>query len=458
MNVQAFTSAAVCLCALVAHAQAESMSWHLRSLPATSEAARPLLLQADGDAAPEWGVFDDTTLTVADISSDYPPITYAIPKDASLFDLRDSDRDGKPEIALVRAERLEYWRDASRMAQDAASILINHPPLAALSFGHPRPYALFVERRGEDFLSVPLGPEPPLWTLDGVRINPLAPDAEDALTLTQFHVWEAATPPGVNTGRTEFRISQVYERPTTTPGTRTAATRPGGTRRARDAGDAPSEDWPSFALSSTVHVLYALAPPDYRDTLIRIEPIARPEPGTPQRRAQPRRFPGILIAPQESGSDVNGDGFTDLLLWRAPGPGTSMDALVRAAQTGTWDVTLTVHLYEPATQRFAPRPIEWFKTAAPVMQVLEGGVQGPFAYMTLEDIDGNGRMDLICTGAGREIAAWRFAGGREEGPWLHTELDQPIESVLFTAHVPAYRWLGIARAGDQFHVFALPKQ
>jgi len=458
MNMRTIIVVTTVFNAAFAQAQPAEQTWRLRSLPAASATARALLLQSDGDAAPEWGVFDGITVTVADVSSDYPSIAYAIPEDASLFDLRDTDRDGKPEIALIREGRVEYWRDASQVSQAAPSVTIELPALTALAFGPPRPYPLFVERHGEDFLSVPLGVEPPLWTLEGVRINPLVPDISDSLTLSQFHIWGAATPPAVDAGRTEFRLSQTYERSADAPSASSAAARPRSTRRARDAGEAPVQDWPSFALSETARVLYALAPPDYRDTLIRIEPIGQPEAGGAQPQSSPRRFPGILIPPQQTGADFNGDGYSDLLLWHAPRSGTSMDALIRAAQSGTWEVSLTVHLFEPATQRFAARPIEWFRTAAPVALVLEGGVRGPFPYLALHDVDGNGRAELVCTGAGDEIAAWRFTGAREARPWLHAKFDAPIDGVILTAHVPAYRWLGIARAGDQFHLFALPQQ
>jgi hypothetical protein len=439
----------------VAHAQEATESWRLRTLPAPSETARPLLLQADGDVAPEWGAFDGETITVSDIATNYPPVTYTVPKDTNLFDLRDTDRDGKPEIALLRAGRLEYWANAAAIAdQNAPTVTLEDPALASLSFGAPRPYPLFVERRGEDFLSVPLGAEPPLWTLEGTRINPLAPSAADSLRLGQFHIWAAATPPGASPSRTEFRLSQVYEVPAPVSQPSVNA-RPGGTRRARDAGDSPSAEWPSFALTDSVRVLYALAPPDYRDTLIRIEWTGLRVQSEPQ--SSPRRFPGILIAPQDSTGDFNADGYADLLLWRAPGPGTSMDALVRAAQSGTWNVTLTVHLYEPASRRFAARPIEWFQAAAPLAHVLEGGVRGPFSFLKLEDLDGDRRTEMVNTGAGNELVAWRFTGARAAGPWLYAKLDQPVDDVILTARVPAYRWLGIDRSGDQFHLFALPQ-
>ncbi len=455
MIARIVTPATVLLCVAV-HAQSGE-SWRLRSLPAPSTLAQAVLLQTDGDAAPEWGVFDGETLVVADISSDYPPVTYAVPKDASLFDLRDTDRDGKPEMALVRAGRIEYWRDAARVTQDAANVTIEHPALAAFSFRQPRPYPLFVERRGEDFLSVPLGAEPPVWTLEGTRVNPLAPGVEESLALSQFQVWEAVTPPAFDHDTTEFRLSQVYERATpATAAGRSSARRGGGTQRARDAANAPSEDWPSFSISNTERALYALAPPDYRDTLIRVERVGN-DGSAARASSSPRRYPGVLIAPQETGADLNADGYADLLLWRAPSPSMSMDAVVRAAQSGTWNVMITVHLYEPSAHRFAARPIEWFQANAPVMRVLEGGVRGPFEYTALEDIDGDGRMDIVTTGAGNELTAWRFTDKREAEPWLSTTFEDPIEEIILTAHVPAYRWLGIARSAGQFHLFALPQ-
>jgi hypothetical protein len=433
-------------------AEAADDRWLVNTIPCESAGARPLLLQADGDAGPEWGILNGLELTVAEVSPGLPSKKYLLPPATALFDLRDTDRDGRAELAVVRAGRLEYWPDATLAVQADPAFVIEDAGLAAISYGAPKPYKLFVEDRGEDFVSVPLGAEPPMWTLEGMRVDTGPRSEAGPAVLSQINAWRSAPSPVAGAASQELHISQVFDISRAAPA---AAPRRAGTRLARDAGDAPPEEWPWFPLGNGARVLYALAPPDYLDTLIRVQTNDTAE--GPASASTARRFPGILIAPSGEGSDFDRDGYHDLLLWRAPRPGASLDSLVRAAQDGVWDVVLTVHLFNPATGRFAARPIEWIHTKAPVEFVLQGGVRGPFAFLRLGDLDGDGGADLVCTGAGQEISAWKFTGGPAARPWVSARFPELIEEIVLAARVPAYRWLGIARSARAFHLVALPQ-
>jgi len=437
----------------------ESPAWSVHVLPSERGDPTPLLLQADGDAAPEWGILLDNQVRIAEIAPEFPVRTIALPAGTALFDLRDTDRDGTAELAVVRADRLEYWPDASSAHETDPAFSITDEGIAALSIGGPRPYTLFLEDRGEDFITVPIRDISPIWTLDGTPVSSDLLTPARPLVHTQYHAW--STPAGTGDhSSSAMQISQRYERrseQTDSPSKSSPAPRSGGTRRARDAGDAPHEEWPWFTLSGGSRVLYALAPPDFRDTLIRVDRRDAPRaPASPV--PNPRRYPGTVIAPGESGSDFNGDGFNDLLLWRAPRPGASLDVLVQAAQDGDWDVELSVHLFDPASGRFAARPIDWVHTKAPIEGVLAGGVHGPFQYLSLEDLDGDGRADLLCSGASREMSAWKFFGRLESTPWARVTLRDPIEGITLTARIPGYYWLGIARSAQAFQLLALPKR
>ncbi len=437
--------------------RAESPIWIVHVLPSNSADATPLLLQADGDAAPEWGVLNGSEVTIAEIAPDSPARKLSLPAETALFDLRDTDRDGVAELAVVRNGRLEYWPDAAAAAGSDPAFSIEDAAIGAISLGGPRPYPLFLENRGEDFLTVPTGGNPPIWTLDGrPAAAPLAA-ASPPLVRTQFHAWSSFADIAANQ-TSEIHISQRYEpEQARDEPAQNATSRSAGTRRARDASAAPAEEWPWFALSAESRVRYALAPPDFRDTLIRVSQRDTPRPA-PQSPPSPRRFPGILIAPGETGSDFNGDGFNDLLLWRAPRLGASLDAFVRAAQDGDWDVALTVHLYDPASGRFDGRPIDWIHTTAPLEGVLAGGVRGPFGYLSTEDLDGDGRAEVLCSGAGSELSAWTFTGRSASTPWARAQLAEPIGELVLTARVPGYHWLGVVRGARAFQLVALPKR
>lgn len=454
--------------------EAPSAAWSdTQSLPARPLAAAPdsnaFLLQADTDAAPEWAVQTHLTVAIAEFDPKVPLRTYALPDGTTLFDVRDANGDGMPDLAAIRGTSLCYWRSLETAATTNPDVCIEDGHAAALDFGLPRPAPLFAKQRGINVLKLPGWNR--MWRLSGQAVPRTAPQAPEVdYHLDYFRVVPTAPTGVAGAIPRAFRFSQVYEQ--SLPPPRPAETvvnsetaSPGGTRRARDAAEAPPGAWPWFPLNgqptSTTRVLYALAPPEYRDTIVRFRPPASAEPAGPGDAvyvSPERRYPGVLIAPHGAPPDFNGDGFADLLLWNVELPGRSLGSIARAAQSGAWKVTMTVHLYNPPDERYNARPNAVTRMNAPIDTVLGGGVNGPFHHLLLRDVDGDRDTDLVTTGSGNSLDVYLYQGTLPPAPTYRAKFHDPVAGILVDAPVPGGGWVAILRTTAAFYGVALPKK
>lgn len=436
-----------------------------QTIPAPSE-GHAFLLQADSDPEPEWAVQNTSTLIIAGFSDSGDTRKYTLPADVTLFDVRDTNGDGSPELAAVRGGALCYWSSLDDAATESPDHCVEEAELAPLAYGAPRPARLFVTVGPRIRLSAP-GIDRK-WDLTAQETSTTdTPSGVQNYRLAYFHVWRAASPYNQENFIDVFRFAQVYETVSDRSESlgnfiTSAQGRQGGTRRARDAAHAGPAAWPWFPLTASpvpTRVLYALAPPDYRDTLIRFQRAGRTEPLTrpgPQRISPDRRYPGIIIAPAQTPPDFNGDGYADLLLWNTEPAGRSLGRLLRAAQSGTWSITLSVHLFDPRIQRYAARPDTAIQLQAPIDTVLAGGVNGPFKHLLTKDVNGDGRSDIVTSGVGDAFAVYTYDGGLPKSPAYETDFGESVQSILVDATSDAGEWYAVVRTASAFHGITLP--
>lgn len=438
-----------------ADARSQSRPLVIDSIDCETSLAWPFLLQSDDDAAPEWAVLIEHDLVVSETRPGTDDRRIRLPDDTSLFDVRDLNRDGRLDLAAIRGEYLEYWPDAFQLDPMQPNGRIEDTRFAALAYGAPRPARLFLSQQGQTFLSAPIEGEPRLWTIEGSAIiTPVVSSAPVSLVFSQ--AWEAAPGPASMRGANEYQIVQQFQSPRRDPATQSDAAVQGlGASLARDAAGAPTSEWPSFALRSGTadRVAFALLSPDFQETLIELR---RPEVQATPRPPSPKPIPGILIVPGGRAPDVNGDGYADLVLWRSARPAPTLDALARAAHSGGWAIVVTVHPFEPSRDRFAARPITWFRIDAPLVSVLSTNISGPFAHVRFDDVDGDGREEMLTSGAGTEFVVWKFAGGRVAMPTFRTAFGESVLDVEFMARAPEFGWLAVVRTSRAFHAVTLP--
>jgi hypothetical protein len=411
------------------------------------------VVQTDRDPTPEWAVLTGDTLTISELRPGLSDQTLQLPEGATLFDLRDTDGDNLPELVTLRGARLEYWVDARTARSSSADVIVTDDLFSALSVGPARPYPLFFLQRGTTLLSVPQASDPRTWDLDG---NPVPSDADEApqeprLLISQ--VWEAAPLPSTAAGAREFQVTQRFDRKTTDDSNSPPFH---GARSARDATLDAERPWPWFPLrvnaKGSSRVEYAFAPPKYQDTLIRYLRDDATQPGA----TSSKRIPGRLILAGGRPPDVDGDGFADLVLWRPARPMMTLDALADAARSGTTPVVVTVHRYDNARGRYTGRPSVWFRASAPAMSAFGAGLEGPFTHVRFEDVNRDGRDELIATGTGEEIVAWRFDGTVKKAPDYRVEFSAPVQKVSY----PMRRdepWIAIVETPTAYHLLTLPQ-
>lgn len=210
--------------------------------------------------------------------------------------------------------------------------------------------------------------------------------------------------------------------------------RSGTVAQARDAADRPAEDWPWFHLqagANDARALYALDPPDFDRTLIRIAGAATAVVGPA------RLYPGAIVPPRDHPPDFNGDGWADLLLWRAPAPTFSLSSLTRWAQTGRWSLDLMTHLFDPEKMRYAARPAAVLRTRVPLVGFLEPEAGLPVSLWTVGDFDGDGQDDLLLKTEPRRLDVWLYRGGFAEEPDAALRFPAPVTAIEFAGPLAA---------------------
>lgn len=434
-----------------AFASAQPVAFIADSVPCDVSNAFPFLVQADRDAAPEWAILTGSEMVISETRPGTDDRTIRLPDATTLFDFRDTDHDGIPELAIVRGRSLEYWPDATTAATTQPRVHIQDDRFAALAYGAPRPTQLFFRRRGGTFLSAAIYDEPRIWDLAGLPV-PSAVDEEPpepALIFAQS--WDAVNrSAGPDAGR-EYTILQRFEIAAST----TIPDRQPAGRVALEATASPPELWPSFPLTQSGppvdRIGFARLPGALNDTLV----VRRP--ADMSRASTPRRLPGIIILPAGRAPDLNGDGYADIVVWRLARPAPALDALTTAARTGAIEIVVTVHLFDAAADRYAGRPTLWFRAMAPIFDTLAAGIAGPFAQALFDDIDRDGRDEMLTSGSGNEVLGWKFSGSQQTEPDYRLTLNEPVSEWTTFSLESAPSWLMIAKTPSAFHLITLPQ-
>lgn len=427
--------------------------WHI---PLSDPAAPVFLAHADADKTTDIFVLNGNNLAAYSTRLKRPPTMAVLPDGASGFDVADIDEDGVSEIIAVCGDNImSYKLVPAGSAPVAKTLFVKHNQLSAPAV-QPFPYVMVV--RYDDLTT-------------GIETPALALPCENTFELRRFSgAIFASYPIGSETshrisygspfstawvdppqagpaGSIEAEVNRVIAfEPELPPDLMPIAAQPSGYRRgtllqARDAAGAGPESWPWFPLktggATTPRALYALAGPDYRDTVVCVRDAKSDDVDLSGKNVvvgPPRRYPGILCVLPDDLPDFNGDGYVDLLLWHAPEPGLSVDSLTRVLLGQKWTVNLTAHLFNPRKNRFEPRPASHIALQIPVDWFMSMTASGPLRHVVLRDFDGDGRTDLGCAVAQNEWAAWLFGeGGFASRPDFSMQSDEPIERVEFRA-------------------------
>jgi len=167
---------------------------------------------------------------------------------------------------------------------------------------------------------------------------------------------------------------------------------------------------------------------------VRVERRELDAAGRPLRTGEPpgpeRRYPGMALLPATP-ADFDGDGFADLMLWEAPLPGRSVNALTEALASAAWPVRVRIHRYGVSQRRFEARAMASISFGIPVEWFLFPGEEGPIRLAAAADFDGDGLADFGCLTGPRRYTVWK--SGTDYRNELARVLDTagPIERLEF---------------------------
>lgn len=423
----------------------------VQSIPVDNVSAEGLFVAADADNVPELMVIDQHTVKIYVGDRAAADVTLQLPEGTSAVDVFDIDQDGEGELLAVHgAKVLAYELRNGAAPRELFSI---ETPLS-VPRPQPFPYAMAVPWNGTVAIALPRAASIELRALNGAPVETFPTQSADAGGINYgrpLSVRSVEPPQAGGPNTLELRVSMIHDvapdlPEAVAPGITAAPGRPGTLSHAREAALGDPAHWPWFPLNAAAdspRVLYALEPPEFRDTLIRIRPAAGAEASGEDKTW---RYPGALMPYGDTRlPDFNGDGFVDLLLWKAPVPGASLDALTRAATGGSWPLTTTVHLYDPQKGRFTPRPASPIKHHVAVSWFVTTEQGSPLRHVVFEDFNGDGMSDFGCSAAPDQFSLWWHTDGFSQAPdFTHTfpapltklksvyaERESPVALMLF---------------------------
>ncbi len=442
-------------------------SFDLKTVPGDASNTRAFVAQADADAAPEIFVLSGFMLTMLQDGSDQEAVTFTLDDGTSVIDIAEGD--GMPELYSVVGSEIRRRSLAPGSSESTSTTLFSRDTLLAHSDGGPRPYVLATRWQGRPALALPESEGLVILSRTGEVLHrfPLDGTGHGHLRATY------AFPPQVGgPGALEFLADSTFD----APGSIERAgpvddlilrARRASYAQAREASKLPPEDWPWFLLTPTTEperrVLYALSEPGRGDTLVRMRSTRRrgaPAATAPFAYSPERRYPGTIVVPRETPPDFNADGYADLLLWSSPMPGTSIDSLMRAAQTRNWPVRLSAHVFSPTRNIYEGRPLARIEVRVPLGWTLMPKNGLPLRHLVLRDINGDGRTDVaLATGLTRfALWLWKSPGSFSKVPDYTVELPEPIREVAMVADMGEGRPSVIALRGDKaMYVLSLPE-
>ena len=379
-------------------------------------------------------------------------VSVPLPEGVSAVDVTDLDEDGAPEVVAVVGERFTSCVPSVSPEQtDMACELFKRKNLLAETTRCPFPHVLVVEHEGEHLLAVPCERALELRRMDGTLVETVAYRQVSLQPASYERSFRACSEGSLGRGPAQsldILVSSVI-RPAAdgVPGFAAAKQDPAPwsvpATRVRDASQQSPRAWPWFPLTidgdPSRRARYALDASKQPATIVRIQELtSRQSDGDALagKIGPVRRYPGsVLVLACRSMPDFNGDGYTDIVLWRAPAPGLSVDALARTITAGTWPVFVTTHLFAPQKNRYEPVPSGEISFQAPVSWFVSLVHGAPLRNALFADFNGDGKTDFGCSTSENSYSIWLYEDGWGKASAFARTFPEPVEGIAFSADI-----------------------
>jgi hypothetical protein len=419
----------------------------VHSFPISGPDSIAFLAHADADSVADLFVAEAGQITVYPSVLAYKSVSIPLPDGVSAFDVADVDGDGRGEVVAVCGDSIVLC-PIPIDGKDAhpRTLFTLHTLLSGLR-RNPVPMVLVVHHADQVVLVLPCETSLEVKTLAGETVvsYPTGPDAPRRVSYGRpFESWSHEPPQLGPRTALDIEVSRVLDFEPELPSDLLPIAsgppnyRHGTPAQARDASREDAAAWPWFPLTRTggsvARVLYAAS--ESGDTLIRLMQASDAQSPREATRLGPlRQYPGLPIVIEDAAPDFNGDGAADLLLWKAPAPAVSLDALTQAVTSASWPIRITAHLFSPEKNSYEAKPFARIERRIPLTWFLnmEGG--SPLRHCVMRDFDGDGKTDLAFCGDERTLLIWASGQGFQGEPAQTVSFQEPITGVEFQEDV-----------------------
>lgn len=388
---------------------------------------------ADGNA--DLLVLGNDRLAVRSLTGPFRT-AFQLPQGATAFDfvswpIRTENPLQHCELVYVRGQ--ELWR--TKLTADAAEVpdstlVCTSNTLLATGTPAPHPFPLLMPASTADTrFMLPTAEGLEIRSLDGTLLETRpyqAQSASNGMRVSAISHGNADTGGLVWALRQSERMTYSLGNDDTTE--RAPQVRPGSESQRAISGASDPATWPWFALSNAPEeaTLRACFRTEVGQQPLCVVRVRRTAADGKENFGPEREYPGIPIVNSDTPPDFNGDGYADLLLWRAKRPASAFTEAPRLLSDPSWPVYLQAHLYNPENRRFDPRPLFHIEVSTPVVRFLEPTPAGPFEYFLMADLTGDKRTDLVLSTDNRQLEIY---SGLHEG-------DTAVRRTVVSAEAP----------------------
>ena len=441
-----------------------SAIFELHSIPLNSDTAQhgPSLAlvffaNADKDDIADLFVLEGNVLAVHAQSGEIRQTTF--PAGVSVFDIVDLDTDGVYEIVAVQGKSIVRLPIALQGETANAVKLFDADSLYSETLDGPVPRVLVVEHMGSPAIALPTLTGIQHRRVDGTMVSETPHNKKESYTHGQRREF------GDSSSVLELRYSgfmtfETYignQPPAKGSLYYYAESSYRSSMELRNAAADEPNNWPWFVVHNKQGLITRAycAVDDTLMTSIRTCDVQMDKDGFPETIPAPgpaRRYPGALVTSPSDFPDFNGDGYKDLLLWSAPAPGISVDALLRAVVGRNWPISLAAHMYSPNKGRFEPEAESTLPFRIPVTWFLEG--PSPLRNPVFADFNGDKKTDLAMCTEENEYSVWLYTDDFSAIPDESHKFKENITDVELIADVAGNGKTSIILRSDH-HVYAL---
>lgn len=437
-------------------------------LPWTPDKSACFTADTNLDGRAEICILQEQTLDIYGRRAGTPLHSIALPPRTTAIDIADIDGDGIADLIALCEEKVLRYRLTGREVGEPETLFTQHSQFSRAD-GYPFPTVLIVDREGTPLIALPTEEALEVRRLDGQRVNayPIGVNAPYHVSIGKpFSYWVNQHAQSGPAEALEFRVNSLASyRPLLPDGAFPIDVAPppsqrlGTGRQQWEADLNKPESWPWFSVaqseSGSIRALYRQSDTSPDSTMLRVRTLS-PELGTGAGDlvGPPRLYPGTLILHPDASPDFDGDGHTDLILWKAPRPGLTADSLARAATSKRWPLNITTHRYLPEKRRFAPRPETLIALEIPLAWYMAPSAQGPLQAVVLRDFNGDGKTDFACLTEEDSMTVWKAGElGLDPEPVFQERFPAKVDEIMFETDLEGQGTTSIAlRCGSHLVV------